>query len=56
VLEQAPAPGTIKHFQERWPAPLEDAMHDCHPETPPPIASEMGRHIGGFLRGLRRGH
>lgn len=56
VLEQAPVPGTIVHFQERWPAPLEEAMHDCHPETPPPIASEMGRHIGGFLRGLRRGH
>ena len=55
VLEQAEAPGTIVHSPERWPAPLEDALHDSHPETVPPIAADMGRYVGEFLRGLRRG-
>ncbi len=54
VLEETEAPGTIVHFQEQWPVPLEEALRDCHPETPPPIAEHMGRHIGSFLRGLRR--
>jgi hypothetical protein len=55
VLETAPAPGTIVHFPEEWPEPLEAALHASHPETPPPVTAEMGRHIGKFLRGLRRG-
>lgn len=55
VLEQAEAPGTIIHSHEKWPAPLEEACRDSHPETPPPIAADMGRYIGKFLRGLRRG-
>ena len=55
VLESAKAPGTIVHFQEKWPEPLEKALHDCHPEKPPPIMGQMGRHIGIFLRGMRRG-
>jgi D-proline reductase (dithiol) PrdB len=55
VLETAEAPGTIIHSQEKWPAPLEEALHDSHPETPPPIAADLGRYIGQFLRGLRRG-
>ena len=53
-LEQAEAPGTIVHSLEVWPAPFEEAMEVCHPETAPPIAADMGRHIGSFLRGLRR--
>jgi D-proline reductase (dithiol) PrdB len=56
VLEKADAPGTIVHSPEKWPASLEEALHDSHPETPPPIAAEMGRHIGKLLRGLRRGN
>jgi D-proline reductase (dithiol) PrdB len=55
VLEQAETPGTIVHFQEKWPEPLEKALHDSHPEQPPPIMGQMGRHIGSFLRGMRRG-
>jgi len=55
VLEQSAGPGTIVHFQEPWPEPLEAARRASHPETPPPIAAEMGRHIGDFLRGMRRG-
>ena len=55
VLEQAESPGTIVHSQEKWPAPFEQALHDSHPETLPPIAADMGRYIGKFLRGLRRG-
>lgn len=54
VLETAETPGTIVHFQEGWPVPLDEALKDCHPETPPPIAEHMGRHIGSFLRGIRR--
>jgi len=55
VLETAEAPGTIIHSPEKWPASVEEALHDSHPEKPPPIMAEMGRHIGQFLRSLRRG-
>ena len=55
VLETAQEPGTIVHFQEKWPAPLEEAMEDCHPETPPPIMDQMARHMVSFFRGIRRG-
>lgn len=55
VLEAAEAPGTIVHSAEKWPAPFEEALHDSHPETPSPITADMGRYIGQFLRGLRRG-
>jgi D-proline reductase (dithiol) PrdB len=55
VLETAEAPGTIVHSPEKWPTTLEEALHASHPETPPPIAADMGRYIGSFLRGLRRG-
>jgi hypothetical protein len=55
VLETAAAPGTIVHSPEEWPEPLEAALQASHPETPPPVTGEMGRHIGKFLRGLRRG-
>ena len=54
VLEKAQAPETIVHSRETWPTSLEEAMHAAHPETPPPIGAQMGRHIGSFLRGLRR--
>jgi hypothetical protein len=55
VLETAESPGTIVHFQEEWPEPLEKALHDSHPEQAPPIMGQMGRHIGSFLRAMRRG-
>lgn len=55
VLECAQVPGTIVHSPEQWPTSLEDALHASHPETPPPISAEMGRYIGSFIRGLRRG-
>jgi hypothetical protein len=54
VLRQSAGPGVIVHFQEPWPEPLEAARRASHPETPPPVAAEMGRHIGNFLRGMRR--
>lgn len=55
VLETAERPGTVVHFQEPWPVPLEEALRECHPEMPPPIMAHMSRHIGSFLRGMRRG-
>jgi hypothetical protein len=54
VLERAEAPGTIVHSSEKWPTSLEEALHVSHPAAPPPIAADMGRYIGKFLRGLRR--
>lgn len=54
VLEETTGPGKIVHFQEMWPVPLKEALEGCHPDMPPPIAEHMGRHIGSFLRGLRR--
>lgn len=55
VLERAEGPGAIVHFQEPWPEPLEVARRASYPDTPPPIAAEMGRYIGKFLMGMRRG-
>ncbi len=55
VLEKAGGPDTIVHFQEPWPEPFEVARHRSEPETPPPIAAQMGRYIGKFLMGMRRG-
>ena len=55
VLENAKKPGTIMHSDEVWPGPHEEEMKLSHAETPPPITSEMGKHIGKFLRTLRRG-
>lgn len=55
VLETATEPETIIHSPEEWPTSLAEAHHVAHPETPPPIAAEMGRHIFAFMRGLRRG-
>jgi len=55
VLEGSAGPGAIVHLQEPWPEPLEDARRASHPETPPPIAAQMGRHIGQLLMGMRRG-
>ncbi len=54
LLEAAVEPGTIVHFPEPWPEPLEAGRRASHPETPPPIAGQMGRHIGKVLMGLRR--
>jgi D-proline reductase (dithiol) PrdB len=54
VLEGSAGPGTIVHFQEPWPEPLEAARRTSEPEAPPPIAAAMGRHIGQLLMGLRR--
>ena len=54
VLEKAESPGTIVHFQEQWPEPLEAALRASHPPVPPPISSQMGRYIGQFLLGMRR--
>jgi hypothetical protein len=55
VLEKAGRPGTIEHFQEPWPEPVELARRRSEPEVPPPIATQMGRYIGKFLMGMRRG-
>jgi hypothetical protein len=56
LLFQAEAPGTIVHFQEKWPASLEDGLRVSHPAEPPPIGAQMGRYIGKFLMGIRRGN
>ena len=53
VADAIPVDGNYKSF-DKQPIPLEEALKDCHPEMPPPIAAHMGRHIGSFLRGLRR--
>jgi hypothetical protein len=55
VLKHAGGPGAIEHFQEPWPEPLELARRRSEPEAPPPIAAQMGRYIGKFLMGMRRG-
>ena len=55
VLAEAQDAGAIVHSQERWPASPDEGMRLSRPAIPPPIGAEMGRHVGSFLRGLRRG-
>lgn len=55
LLEKAVGSGTIDHFQEPWPEPPEVARRRSDPQTPAPIAAQMGRYIGKFLMGMRRG-
>ncbi len=55
VLEEATEPGTIVHFPEPWPEPLEAGLRASHPDAPPPITAAMGRHMGRLLMGMRRG-
>lgn len=55
ILEQASMPGTVVHSDEAWPTSFEEACRISHPDTAPPIGAEMGRYIGSFLRGMRRG-
>jgi hypothetical protein len=55
LLQNAAGPDTIVHFQEPWPEPHEVGCRRSHPQPPPPIAAQMGRHIGKFLMGMRRG-
>ncbi len=55
VLEKADTPEAIAHFQEPWPEPLEVGRRRSEPPVPPPIAAQMGRYIGRFLMGMRRG-
>jgi hypothetical protein len=55
VLEEASMPGTVVHSDEPWPTSFEEACRISRPDAAPPIAAEMGRYIGSFLRGMRRG-
>lgn len=48
-------PGTVIHSQSRWAGSDEEAAQISHPIAPPPIMGQMGKHIGNFLRNLRRG-
>ena len=54
LLERASGPETLEHFQEAWPATRDEGLRASHPATPPPIATQMGRHMGRLLMGLRR--
>lgn len=54
VLEQSEKPGTIIHSQTSWSGTAEEARAAAHPDLPPPIMNQMGRHIGNFLRNIRR--
>jgi len=55
ALDGSEGPGEIVHSREPWPEPPEAALRASHPQTPPPIAKQMGHHIGKLLMGMRRG-
>ncbi len=54
LLEQATAPGGIELFDESWPGTVAEGRRASEPKIPAPITAQMGRHIGRFLRGMRR--
>lgn len=54
LLKRATVPGTIEEFAERWPGSAAEGRRISEPRIPAPITAQMGRHIGAFLRGMRR--
>lgn len=54
LLVVAEKPGKVVHSEIRWPGTEEEAARVSHPPVPPPIMGQMGKHIGNFLRNLRR--
>jgi hypothetical protein len=54
VLEGSAEPDKISHSEEVWPGTEAEAEKASHPPVPPPITSDMGRHIGSFIRALRQ--
>lgn len=54
VLVTTSSPGVVVHSEARWPGSEDEAAHAAHPESPPPIMGQMGKHMGNFLRNLRR--
>jgi hypothetical protein len=54
LLNTADQPGSVLHSTTRWPGSPEEAFHAAHPTDPPPIMGQMGKHIGNFLRNMRR--
>lgn len=54
LLERATAPGMIQDFPEPWPGTVAEGRRASEPRIPAPITAQMGRHIGKFLRGMRR--
>jgi hypothetical protein len=54
LLEQATRAGTVLHSTTHWAGTDEEAAHASYPKVPPPIVGQMGKHIGHFLRNLRR--
>lgn len=55
VLGAATEPGMIVHSKVTWPGTEAEAQHAAHPEVPPPIMGQFGKHVGNILRNLRRG-
>jgi hypothetical protein len=54
LLAQATHPGTVVHSTTGWAGTEQEATHASHPDVPPPIVGQMGKHIGHFLRNLKR--
>ena len=54
LLSTATEPGAVLHYAARWPGPPDEAAQAALPADPPPIMGQMGKHIGNFLRNLRR--
>jgi hypothetical protein len=55
LLVVAERAGTVVHSEIRWPGSEEEANQASHPSSPPPIMGQFGKHIGNFLRNVRRG-
>ncbi len=54
LIERASAPGEIEEFPEKWGGSVAEGRRISEPRIPAPITAQMGRHIGAFLRGMRR--
>jgi hypothetical protein len=54
LLVNTTEPGAVLHSELEWPGSEQEARDAAHPQDHPPIMNQMGKHIGNFLRNLRR--
>lgn len=54
VLETAESPGTVHHFEEKWPLAQEESIRAWQPAEPSPIIAELAPKIRQILREQRQ--
>lgn len=54
VLQDAEAPGTIVHSDEKWPEPQDKAIRAWQPQQPSPIIAELSPRFREMFKGWKQ--